>query len=268
MTTPENRSVSFIHISDTHIGSFRDFILYDQNTFNCTAQLIEFINEFEAPVDFLIHTGDVVNTPDPESYKLASELFERSKHPVLFVPGNHDNPNNTLKLTRNSGLPIAELQNHSYSLSCNGYDFLVLNCNGAPEIDPHGEFTSVQKETLREFLKSSSLNPVLFIHFPAIPIGSPWIDRDMLIYDGEKLHSILSEQKLSAVFLGHVHRRATFISDGVHYSSAPSPVCNFSLLPSDLNAHYESVTPESFDYVTVRNSSVFVREITRKRIFN
>ncbi|KMQ50053.1 3',5'-cyclic-nucleotide phosphodiesterase [Chitinispirillum alkaliphilum] len=266
MTAAEKNgsSLSFIHISDTHIGNSRDFSLYNHNTFERTRKLIELINGFCAPVDFVMNTGDVVNRPDTNAYQLVSELFSDLLHPVFFLPGNHDNPGETVSLSATYGFGFSEMENHSYQFSLNGCKFLTLNCTGSPRIDPHGEFTPVQERVLSQFLSHDEhLRPVLFIHFPAIATAIPWIDREMLILNGERLHELLVRSgKISTVFFGHIHRRVSFIKDGIHYISAPSPVCQFSLLPSDQKASYESDIPLSFNYVTFCDGFVFIREIT------
>lgn len=76
--------VSFIHISDTHIGSSEDFSLFGRNTFQCTSRLIDLIKKQIIPLDFVVHTGDLINKPDQASALLAKSLFSGIPCPLYM----------------------------------------------------------------------------------------------------------------------------------------------------------------------------------------
>ncbi len=257
--------INFIHISDTHIGSETDFLLHDINTYQCTQNLIKLIKDFNAPVDFILHSGDIVNRPHPKSYELADQAFSETKYPLIYVPGNHDDPASVRKLNRI--VPKScylNNDNSSFTFEFNGYRILVLDCNGKPEIDPHGIFEKAQEAALDRYLKENSSPRIVFLHFPPISMDIPWVDRDMLLLNGENLHNRLANDKNGAVslFFGHIHRRVSLIKDGISYFSAPSPFCQFGASPLDQEVIFQPGKPVSFNYVTISENGVLVREVT------
>ena len=87
MTT---ETVYFVHISDTHIGPTPDYSRHGHEPLPCARRLVEIINDLPTIPDFVIHTGDVVTDPHPDSYRLAAETFAKLSVPIYYVNGNHD----------------------------------------------------------------------------------------------------------------------------------------------------------------------------------
>ncbi|MFP4165083.1 MAG: metallophosphoesterase [Chitinispirillaceae bacterium] len=262
----KHEEIHFIHISDTHLGSNPEFILREKNTYECTCEVARKINEFKAPVDFILHSGDVVNHPDKAAYDLTTRVFAGLKPPMIYVPGNHDDAEmvNTIQSQIPDIKPFAP-NNSSYEFNLKGHRFLILDCKGPAEIDPHGIFEDTQEMILNEFLISDDpASCVIFLHFPPIQLDVPWIDRDMLIINGDRLHRSLINnlKRITAVFFGHVHRRFTLVRDGILYSSTPSPFCQFSASPLDEEVKFEIDIPVSFNYVSIENGNVSVMEVT------
>jgi len=70
---------TFAYISDTHLHADRDYIPYAKEgvphpAYPQVRQLIDFINNFEAEIDFVVHTGDVMHCPaNAEEYREPSQ---------------------------------------------------------------------------------------------------------------------------------------------------------------------------------------------------
>lgn len=260
-------TISFIHLSDTHIGDNKDFQLYGRNTFDVSTRLIHQINNLKVPFDFIIHSGDIVNNPDTASVQLAKSLFSKLNRPSYFINGNHDDP--TIIDILQTGIS-KKLENAGSSrfFILKNFIFLILDTQGTKEIDPHGEFTKTTEKALANFLNcSKDKKIVLFIHFPPLPIDSPWIDRDMLILNGNRLHDLLvhSANRVHGVFFGHIHQQITLFRDGIFYASAPSPFSRFSILPIDQQVIIESDIPISFNYVTISVNDIIIKTITAEK---
>lgn len=259
-------SISFIHFSDTHIGDSRDFQLYKRNTFETSLRLIEHINEIGLTVDFVIHSGDIVNGPDDSSIQLAKSLFSKINKPSYFINGNHDTPSMVEGFQTGFSESITNAGTSRFFI-LNNLIFLILDTQGPTQVDTHGEFSEKLEKALSVFLNNArGSGIVLFCHFPPLPVGSPWADRDMLMRNGYRLHEQLvkSEARIRGVFFGHIHHHLTELRDGILYTSAPSPFSRFSILPTDQQVRIESDVPISFNYVTVSEDSVVVKLITIK----
>jgi 3',5'-cyclic AMP phosphodiesterase CpdA len=259
---------SFIHISDTHIGPSDGYTLWGKNTLSCAGALADRINAFDAPVDFVMHTGDIVNVADQNSFSRAAGLFSRLRLPVYFLQGNHDG--DAAFFSRFAALnqkvtPFDAPDNTSYWFAAKGAAMLALDCRGPAFEDSEGLFSEMHERILDQFFCQTETMPLLiFTHFPALPLDSPWIDNGMLLRNGNRFHEMLrrSGRNILGVFSGHVHHNTCTHRDGILYASCSSPFCNFRILPQDEKAVFEPDVPVSFNYVTIKGPSLIIREIS------
>jgi hypothetical protein len=108
-TRTSRRSLRVFHLSDSHVtletGSYKaereglglgpDDAIADAYT---AAKGFDAPGLFEAQVaaavsagaECLIHTGDFLNVPDPETIAWVTEVLENSGLPYMFTSGNHD----------------------------------------------------------------------------------------------------------------------------------------------------------------------------------
>ena len=255
--------IRFLHISDTHIGPTRDFEIYGSNTYDCVSQLVDTINALPIEPDFIMHTGDVVTDPFPEAYELAAEIFAKLKAPVYFASGNHD-----LSSMLIPALPMGPKEDlvddelNCFRFEVGGQRFLVLDGRGPDEIEANGQLTEAQYQLLeKETGKDGPLS--IFIHFPALHLDTVWLDRDMLLLDGDRFHNIVKQAKnLRGVFLGHTHRGGAQYRDGVLYSSVASPIGQFSMWPEDQQgaAAAGSGCTLFYNLVTLTDETTIIKE--------
>jgi len=259
-----SENVYFVHITDTHIGSSPEFRLYGVPTYPALNRVIDTINSLKVRPDFIIHTGDIVNDAKQESYRIASELFAKLEVPIYYVTGNHDRAGYIKAL-----LPSGEYQllaegedKLAYAFNVKGHRFITLDARGPDEIDPQGLLPTEQLVILARELNTASLPVTVFIHFPPIPLDSPWLDRDMLLLNGGQLHQVLvkAQPRLRGVFFGHVHGSTQILKDGILYSSVGSTFCQFTAWPTDDEVTYEPRCPAFFNFVTLTQTQTIIKE--------
>ncbi len=260
----ETQTVRFVHISDTHVGPTPDFRLYGVQTFQSLKRLISAINKIPTRPDFVMHTGDVVAGPDPEAYRLAAGLFNELKCPIYFVAGNHDSARDIRTM-----LPIGpkedfedEKDRLAYAMVFKGHQLLTLDTCEPGEVDPRGELPASQLEMLHREARAGKMPLTIFVHFPPIPLDSPWLDREMCLLNGDALHQALlpARERLRGVFFGHVHRGIQVLKKGILYSGVGSTFCQFTAWPESQKAGYESDIPGCFNYVTLLPDQTIVKE--------
>ena len=259
-------SISFLHISDTHLGNSKDFTVYGLNTYQITAGLIDLIKDFDAPVDFVVHTGDILNYPDNPCADLARKLFSNLSKPLFLINGNHDSADLTSMLQTGNTTKIGSSHNSSYFLS-GGHAFLFVDAQGKPGIESKGTFTEDHHEDISNFLNNfCDFTISVFVHFPPVPLNSPWVDNEMLLENGSRFHDLLAlySNRISGVFFGHLHHRVSIVQDSILYSGAPSPFCSFGVLPTDREARFDLNVPISCNYVTLKNGTVIVKDVTSR----
>ena len=253
-----------VHISDTHIGPTEDFTLYGVEPFPCLKRLVDGINGLPFLPDLVIHSGDVVAAPDPDAYRLAGDELARLKAPVYYATGNHDTSGDIQRfLPMGSKVDLVDGdQSLTYRISLKNHNIIVLDGRGRDEIDPAGELEEEQFVILKREIQQSELPVSVFLHFPPIELDSPWLDRDMLLLNGARLHQVLSDgrSKLRGVFFGHVHRSLQIYKEGILYSGVGSPFCQFTAWPNDEKPGFEIGCPVFFNFISFLSDRTIVKE--------
>lgn len=259
-----NQNVYFVHITDTHVGPLPEFRVYGVATLPALEGVVDAINRLPIRPDFVIHTGDITNDATEASYRLAAELFARLTVPIYFVTGNHDRacyiktllPSGEYELLMEGDAALA------YTFEVRGNRFITLDARGPDELDPHGLLPPEQMALLKRMLATAMVPVTVFIHFPPVPLDSPWLDRDMLLLNGDELHQLLAKapRKLRGVFFGHIHRSTQIMRDGILYSSVGSTFCQFTSWPTDDRAGFESRCPAFFNLVTLSQTQTIIKE--------
>lgn len=268
MTVPAD-PLYFVHISDTHLGPTADYSRYGHYPLPCAERLVEIINTLPTHPAFVVHTGDVVTEPDAASYQMAAGVFAKLDMPIYYVNGNHDT---AAGIRRH--LPMGPQQYLTddpnllaYTFEQQGYRFLVLDAHGPAEIDPHGLLSPQQLEMVRQEAQPAGPPLVVFVHYPALPLNSPWMDNNMLILNGEELHQALrpSVGRLRAVFHGHVHQPMQTIRDGILYVSGASAFFQLSAWPADVDTGYDPDHLPGYQFVHLLPDRTIIHQHTFPR---
>ncbi len=246
-------TVYFVHISDTHIGPKGDYHLRGHYPLPCARRLVAIINELPQRPDFVIHTGDVVTDPDPDSYRLAAATLADLNVPIYYVGGNHDRAGDI-----RSYLPMgpktdvgSDPQRLTYTFEVKGYRFLVLDAKGSESIEPQGLLPESQLQLAAVEAQEDGPPLVVFIHFPVQPLNSAWMDDNMLIVNGQALHETLlpAKERLKGVFHGHVHQHMQTFRDGILYVSVASAFDQFYAWPDDITPSYDPDRDPGYSFV-------------------
>lgn len=259
-----------IHISDTHIGPTRSHDIRGANAYNRTVALVEEINALPFTPDFVIHTGDVVNDPDPAAYALAAEVFSQLKAPSFYATGNHDDvPMMREALAFGPMEPLLPAADNQLCYKICGantgdFEFLVIDGKVPPEEGPHGFIDEQQFDAILNAV--SGEKPVaVFLHYPLTAIGSAWIDEHLLVQNGPELQAALAQKagnNLRGIFSGHLHRGLKLYRDGVMQSGVSSPACEFTAGPDDDFCDFLSGGPIPFDHITFTEDATMVKSYT------
>ena len=255
-------TLRFAHISDTHIGPDPGAVRYNARPAACLRRVLADIARQPDPIDFLLHTGDVAADPEAACYRLTAELLADCPLPCYFVAGNHDDP--TLLAAHLHMGPHHKLQAGApwltYTFERGGHRFLVLGAEAPPELEPHGRLGAAVLDAVDETLQQPGAWTVI-VHFPPLPLDCAWIDREMLLTDGEALHQRLLpyRARLRGVLFGHVHRSMNLCRDGILYASAGSTFSRFNVGPKDETMVFEPYAPPEWSLVTITPDRMLTR---------
>ncbi len=264
-----NEPLYFVQISDTHLGPTADYRRHGFLALPCAQRVVEIVNQLPVKPDFVIHTGDVVTDPDPPSYRLAAETFARLQVPIYYVTGNHDRATDIHHF-----LPMGPKEDLLpgrdalvYRFERKGYRFLVLDGRGPDEIDPHGILSEAQLEIVRQEARPEGPPLTVFVHFPAVPLNSTWMDEHMRLVNWQAFHEALrpAAPRLRAVFHGHVHQNMQTVRDGILYVSGASVFAQLVVWPHDQEAKEDPQHPPAYNFVHLLPEQTIIRQHTFER---
>lgn len=259
--------LEIIHLSDTHFGPDRRHTIRGANACARAEALVAAVNELSFVPDCIVHTGDVVNDPDPGAYALAAEVLSRLKAPVYFATGNHDDVS-MMRASLSFG-PLESLLPSEQDRLCyriggpagEKADLFVIDAKVPPAQGPHGEIPGDQIDAVLSRLGGNK--PVaLFLHYPMTAIGSPWIDKHLLARNSGAFQEALvakAGSRLRGVFTGHLHRGLHLLRGGVLHSGVSSPACEFTAGPADESCEFLPGGPIPFHHVTLTADATLVK---------
>jgi Icc protein len=206
-------SFSFAHISDHHLLHREDELRMGFSPAHAFRKVLQFIGkELAGKIDFVVCGGDLVETPDAESYATAVQMMGLRKGtvapgpgtihtegvdglPIYFLPGNHDDRDNFYR-----GLFSADdrhgLMNAGFEHS--GVRFICLDLSPAVKGD-------MSDETI-DFLEAN-LNDsptIILTHHPLVRVGAKWLDK-YLADNLDRFWELLRGKTILGMLSGHVH---------------------------------------------------------------
>lgn len=212
MTQP---MLTFAHISDTHLHENPQFQgKRSWTSRGTTAAVIQSINDYPQPLDFILHTGDVGNDPlRKEHYLKLRGMLVGLKPPLYVLPGNHDH---RLWL-REMFYPHQALPYYAFEMN----EVQVVCLDTSIAYQHHGLISPEQLAWLHEICTSKSDKPLIVaLHHHPFALGAAAIDS-IGLDNGDDLHLILlkARHRLKLVLFGHIHERVMMVRDGILYAS-------------------------------------------------
>lgn len=253
--------LTFVHLSDTHIHADPH---HTGDFFNVSSRpiveaVIDAMNALPFPVDFVLHTGDVMTDPErSEDYQIAAGILGRLRYPVYYLAGNHDRAEGMRQYLMPS-LPFASPSYLYYELDINGVQILILDSHVTGSAV--GVITDDQLQWLDERCSHADTRPlVVAVHHHPIRLGAPWLDSIPLA-NGAQLHQILlkARDRLRGVFYGHIHEDICTTRDGISYHSTFSAWFQTRTWYGQQDPFNDPIQSPGFNVVTLTATDTFVR---------
>jgi Icc protein len=217
---PKATDLSFLQISDSHIGFNKDANKDVTETFKIA---LDRINAMPTPPSFLIHTGDITQLSKPEEFDTFDEVLKscRTKD-VFYVPGEHDVLNDGGKLYRERYLKSVEGKGSGwYSFNKNGVHFIALVNVLDLQAGGLGQLGDEQLEWLEADVKDlgTSTPIVVFAHIPLWAVYPQW---GWGTSDSERALGYLKRFGSVTVLNGHIHQVLQKVEGNVTFHTAMS----------------------------------------------
>jgi 3',5'-cyclic AMP phosphodiesterase CpdA len=213
----ETRGLTFLQISDSHIG----FDLPpNPNALGTLAECVAKINALPTKPAFMIHTGDISHLSLVSQFDDADQVIAQTRLDVHYVPGEHDLVDQDQKIfldrygrgTKGAGW---------YSFTANGVHFIALVNVHDLKAGGLGNLGTEQLEWLEKDLKghSASTPIVVFAHIPLWSVYPTW---GWGTDDGAQALSYLKRFGSVTVLNGHIHQVMQKVEGNVTFHTARS----------------------------------------------
>jgi Icc protein len=240
---------SFIHISDHHILESETSLLHGFSPGYALQTVLRHIAENQAgQFDFLVTTGDIVNSPTPESYRtfkritglqnspvkpahfpepLLASIAGLGEFPLYCLPGNHDDRENFYRqlypYTANASLANA-------AFVYKGVQFIFLDMGPDVKAKAHPETIDFLDRSLQVKMPA-----IVMLHHAVVSIGSFWLD-EFLADDIDQFWQVIRDRNVIGVFCGHTHITYEKVVAGIPVFGVRSTAIPFVLQDEPLTA--------------------------------
>jgi 3',5'-cyclic AMP phosphodiesterase CpdA len=209
-------SLSFVQISDTHLGFKQAANDHVSETLQKT---INAINALPKPPDFVVHTGDITHLSQPADFDQAKQLLAQLKVPLFTLPGEHDVGDRGKaygeafsQKDKKSGLQVWDHAGVHFVSITNVLEFGDLG---------QGKIGQAQMDLLTKDLAAQKNDTplVIFSHVPLFDLYPKW---GWATVDSKNVLSLLSRFSSVTVLNGHVHQVIHHSAGNIRFSTAAS----------------------------------------------
>jgi len=211
-----NGSLTFVQISDTHIGFNKPANPDVLGTLRAT---VEKINALPQAPELILHTGDLTHLAKPAEFDDLDQMLRSARLPQIhYVPGEHDMGADDGKLYLERYGKGSQGRGW-YSFDQKGVHFIGLV--NAAAIEGLGKLGSDQLDWLAKDLKSRSPSTpiVLFAHVPLWTIYPDW---GWGTQDSAQALECLKRFGSITVLNGHIHQVMQKVEGNVTFHTARS----------------------------------------------
>lgn len=231
MCTAANNNLRFAQISDVHFSSFEENTSYKmlKNSAELLNDVIFQLNT-SGPYDFIVFSGDLINTPRESELEKFLAQAKKIKYPWYASIGNHDIAvGGTLTKTKFKKMLNSENKNmHGDSpyyafTPKRGFRVLCLDPIIDYKITTNGEISKEQLLWIKEELDNHTSDVVIICTH--VPFDEPFSSYDHKLNNEYELKSLLRNYKNPILVLqGHYHCARARQSDNIIYITSPSLV--------------------------------------------
>ena len=211
------RDLSFIQISDSHIGFHN---LPNPDPAGTLRDAIEHVNAVKGSASLMIHTGDVSHLSAAEQFDTADQIIRGAGLETHFVPGEHD-------VLVDGGRPFLERFGKGakpggwYSFDQRGVHFVALNNVMNLKAGGLGSIGREQLKWLEHDVRgrSGSQPIVVFAHIPLWTVFKPW---GWGTADAAEALGYLRRFGSVTILNGHIHQVMQKVEGNVAFHTARS----------------------------------------------
>lgn len=267
-----NMTLDFVQISDTHISANREDTSYKalSSSRALLKDAIEQINEIKG-LDFVMFTGDLVDSATIENYREYYRLLTKLKYPTLNSFGNHDISYGDL--SREEVLEIVKKCNPNYVFSDTyyalspktDYRIIVLDPVITDSNTANGYLPDEQLNFLDNELSQNQDKIILIaMHHPSV---EPFTAREHSLLNADKFNEILLKYKNPIIVIsGHYHAAKIRHYGNLVFVSTPSMVTYPMAFRRIKITNYKDRVTYNFEFIPTRLDDI--KEMNRRSVIS
>jgi Icc protein len=211
-------SFSFVQISDSHIGFSKAANPDARSTLDAA---IDKVLAMPGNPAFMIHTGDITHTAQPQQFDDALQMIGRTKLDVHYAPGEHDILDPTTRTAYPERFAKGATGGGWHSFDHSGVHFVSLVNVVDLKKNGLGSLGAEQIVWLDDDLrgKSASTPIVLFAHIPLWMVAPDW---GWGTEDSAQALGLLARFGSVTVLNGHIHQLMQKVEGNVTFHTARS----------------------------------------------
>lgn len=229
--TAANNNLRFVQVSDIHFSSYEENTSY--KFLKKSAELLEdvlFQISTSGPYDFVIFTGDLVNTPKISELEKCLNYLKKLHCPWYAINGNHDIAFEGA-LTKQKFIEILKANNNNMNSKKNYYAFtpkrgfrvICLDSIIDKKLTSNGEISQEQLKWLKEELDSHKNNTIIIATH--VPIQEPYSSASHKMNNEYEIKQLLKAYSNPIIVLqGHYHCVKAKQDENIVYITSPSLV--------------------------------------------
>lgn len=211
-----------VQLTDPHLGADASYRLAGVDTHASFQAVLEQVKKED--FELVIVTGDIAAEASIDAYDIFFDCMATVKSPMIWLPGNHDLMG-----------AISELENATPFVDF--YDaglWRIIMLDSVIEHNPNGSLGQNELAKLRKLLQENNQPYVLVtLHHQPVDVGCAWLDNQKIEDCEEFLEIVESDERVRAVFWGHVHQEFSTMRNGRLFASAPSTCIQFKANSDD-----------------------------------
>ena len=204
-----NMTLDIVQVSDTHISTDRSDTQYKalSSSRALLSDIINQINDIKG-LDFVLFTGDMVDSATIENFEAYYKEIENLKYPSLNAFGNHEFYGD---MTKDEVLSTVQKYNKNYTFNDTYYaispktDYRIIVLDSTiKENTSQGELSAEQLKFLDdELAQNQDKIVVIAMHHPSV---EPFVATEHSIVNAQDFNNILLKYKNPIIVLtGHYH---------------------------------------------------------------
>jgi len=231
MCTAANNNLRLAQVSDAHFSSFEENTSYKMLK-NSAAILDDVVLQLNTsgPYDFVVFTGDLVNTPQQTELAKFITHIKKINYPWYAINGNHDVAiggnlsKKCFKQMLNSANRNMRGEKSYYAFTPKkGFRVICLDSIIDYKVTTNGEIPRDEFEWLKEELDNHASDVVIICTH--VPIDEPFSSPNHKMLNEYEIKGLLKSYNNPIIVLqGHYHCTRARQSDNIVYITSPSLV--------------------------------------------